>query len=226
MRGQMSRNLQKWNKTSCSHRDIMDKSINISFYARVSTEHEEQINALENQIQWYDDLLKLHPNWNKVKIYTDQGITGTQAEKRPGFMKMIEDAKKGKFTLIVTREVSRFARNTIDSLMYTRMLKMNGVEVFFYNDNIWSFDKDGEFRLTIMSAMSQEESSKLSTRVKSGQKISRENGVLYGNGNILGYDRVGRELVVNPEQAETVKMIFNMYHDGLSYKKTQCPGIR
>ena len=163
--------MEKWNKTSCSHRDIMDKSINISFYARVSTEHEEQINALENQIQWYDDLLKLHPNWNKVKIYTDQGITGTQAEKRPGFMKMIEDAKKGKFTLIVTREVSRFARNTIDSLMYTRMLKMNGVEVFFYNDNIWSFDKDGEFRLTIMSAMSQEESSKLSTRVKSGQKI-------------------------------------------------------
>lgn len=217
--------MEKWNKTSCSHRDIMDKSINISFYARVSTEHEEQINALENQIQWYDDLLKLHPNWNKVKIYTDQGITGTQAEKRPGFMEMIEDAKKGKFTLIVTREVSRFARNTIDSLMYTRMLKMNGVEVFFYNDNIWSFDKDGEFRLTIMSAMSQEESSKLSTRVKSGQKISRENGVLYGNGNILGYRLVrGAKSTDNTyeiieEQAETVRMIYNLYLKGYGAKK-------
>ena len=120
------------------------------FYGRVSTEHEAQLAALENQIQWYDDQAKLHPNWIVTDKYIDEGITGTQAKKRPAFLRMIEDAKEGKFDLIVTREVCRFARNTVDTLVATRELKNIGVEVYFVEDNIWTMDGDGELRLTIM----------------------------------------------------------------------------
>ncbi len=192
----------------------------VAIYARVSTEHEAQINALENQIQYYDNILEQHPEWELVGRYVDEGITGTSVKKRKNFLRMMEDAKNGMFSLILTREVSRFARNTVDTLQETRKLKSYGVEVYFTEDNIrTSDDTDGELRLTLMATLAQNESKKTSVRVKAGQKISFENGVLYGNGNILGYDRVGRELVVNPEQAETVKMIFNMYHDGMGCKQ-------
>lgn len=192
----------------------------VAIYARVSTEHEAQINALENQIQYYDNILAQHPEWELVGRYVDEGITGTSVKKRKNFLRMMEDAKNGMFSLILTREVSRFARNTVDTLQETRKLKSYGVEVYFTEDNIrTSDDTDGELRLTLMATLAQNESKKTSVRVKAGQKISFENGVLYGNGNILGYDRVGRELVVNPEQAETVKMIFNMYHDGMGCKQ-------
>jgi DNA invertase Pin-like site-specific DNA recombinase len=192
----------------------------VAIYARVSTEHEAQINALENQIQYYDNILEQHPEWELIGRYVDEGITGTSVKKRKNFLRMMEDAKNGMFSLILTREVSRFARNTVDTLQETRKLKSYGVEVYFTEDNIrTSDDTDGELRLTLMATLAQNESKKTSVRVKAGQKISFENGVLYGNGNILGYDRVGRELVVNPEQAETVKMIFNMYHDGMGCKQ-------
>ena len=192
----------------------------VAIYARVSTEHEAQINALENQIQYYNNILAQHPEWELVGRYVDEGITGTSVKKRKNFLRMMEDAKNGMFSLIFTREVSRFARNTVDTLQETRKLKSYGVEVYFTEDNIrTSDDTDGELRLTLMATLAQNESKKTSVRVKAGQKISFENGVLYGNGNILGYDRVGRELVVNPEQAETVKMIFNMYHDGMGCKQ-------
>lgn len=192
----------------------------VAIYARVSTEHEAQINALENQIQYYNNILAQHPEWELVGRYVDEGITGTSVKKRKNFLRMMEDAKNGMFSLILTREVSRFARNTVDTLQETRKLKSYGVEVYFTEDNIrTSDDTDGELRLTLMATLAQNESKKTSVRVKAGQKISFENGVLYGNGNILGYDRVGRELDVNPEQAETVKMIFNMYHDGMGCKQ-------
>lgn len=192
----------------------------VAIYARVSTEHEAQINALENQIQYYNNILAQHPEWELVGRYVDEGITGTSVKKRKNFLRMMEDAKNGMFSLILIREVSRFARNTVDTLQETRKLKSYGVEVYFTEDNIrTSDDTDGELRLTLMATLAQNESKKTSVRVKAGQKISFENGVLYGNGNILGYDRVGRELVVNPEQAETVKMIFNMYHDGMGCKQ-------
>lgn len=184
------------------------------FYGRVSTEHEAQLSALENQIQWYDDQAKYHPNWNVLNKYIDEGITGTQAKKRPAFLQMIEDAKAGKFDLIVTREVCRFARNTVDTLVTTRELKNLGVEVYFVEDNIWTMDGDGELRLTIMATLAQEESRKVSERVKAGQQISRINGTIYGCGNILGYDRVGDTYVKNPDQSETVRMIYDMYLDG------------
>lgn len=193
----------------------------IVFYGRVSTEHEAQLSALENQLQWYDDQAKYHPNWKVLRKYIDEGITGTQAKKRPSFMEMIADAKQHKFDLIVTREVCRFARNTVDTLVVTRELKEYGVEVYFVEDNIWTMDNDGELRLTIMATLAQEESRKTSERVRAGQKISRDNGVLYGNGNILGYDRdnVHSTYVINEEQAETVRIIYNLYLNGYGFQK-------
>ncbi len=191
----------------------------VSIYGRVSTEHEAQLSALENQMQWYEDQAKYHPNWTVVEKYIDEGITGTQAKKRPAFLRMLEDARQGKFDLIVTREVCRFARNVVDTLVVTRELKNIGVEVFFIDDNIWTMDGDGELRLSLMATLAQEESRKTSERVKAGQKISRDNGVLYGNGNILGYDRVGDTYVINEEQAETVRMIFDLYLQGYGSMK-------
>ena len=191
----------------------------VVIYARVSTEHEAQISALENQLDWYKPILEARSNWTLVGQYIDEGITGTSAEKRPQFMQMIADAKKHKFDMIITREVSRFARNTVDTLQYTRMLRENDVEVFFINDNIKTFDGDGELRLTIMATLAQDESRKTSVRVKSGQQTSMNNGVVYGNGNILGYDKMGKEMVINPEQARTVRLIFDMYLDGCGLVK-------
>ena len=162
-------------------------------------------------MQWYEDQAKYHPNWTVLKSYIDRGITGTQAKKRPAFMEMLNDAKYHKFDLIVTREVCRFARNTVDTLVITRQLKEIGIEVYFVEDNIWTMDNDGELRLTIMATLAQEESRKTSERVRAGQKISRDNGVLYGNGNILGYDRLGDTYVINEDQAETVRIIYDLY---------------
>lgn len=191
----------------------------IVYYGRVSTEHEAQLEALEKQMQWYEDQTKYHPNWTVVGRYIDEGITGTLAKKRPAFMQMIEDAKQRKFDLIVTREVCRFARNTVDTLVLTRELKNYGVEVYFVSDNIWTMDGDGELRLTIMATLAQEESRKISERVRAGQAVSRENGVLYGNGNIIGYDRVDGTYVINPEQATTIRTVFELYAQGLGQKE-------
>ena len=194
----------------------------VAVYARVSTEHEAQISALENQVQYYDDILSRHADWTLVDRYIDEGITGTSIHKRESFMRMLKDAKEKKFDLIVTREVSRFARNTVDTLQQTRTLKTYGVEVWFTEDNIWTMnDEDGELRLSIMATLAQNESKKISQRVKAGQMISFKNGVLYGNGNILGYDRVGDKLVVNKEQADTVKRIFELYLAGNGVRKIQ-----
>lgn len=222
----------------------------VIFYGRVSTEHEAQLSALSNQIQWYADQMNLHKDeWELVEQlgtknffiggkladtrgkYIDQGITGTQAKNRTEFLKMIKEAKKQDFDLIVTREVCRFARNTVDALAYTRELKKQGIEVFFVNDNIWTFQPDAEFRLSIMAALAQEESKKISERVKAGQETSRQKGILYGSGNILGYDlkrnidangnwdSSDNTYIINKEQAETVRLIFSMYLSGMGTLK-------
>jgi len=188
---------------------------NVAIYARVSTEHEAQLSALDNQVQYYDDMLKHHPDWKLYDRYIDEGITGTSIKKRKNFMRMLQDAENGCFDLIVTREVSRFARNTVDTLQETRKLKKIGVEVFFTEDNIWTFnDEDGELKLTIMATLAQNESKKISQRVKAGQKITFLNGVFYGTGNILGYDKVGKDMVVNEEQANVVRLIYSLYLSG------------
>ena len=172
-------------------------------------------------MQWYEDQAKYHPNWTVLKSYIDREITGTQAKKRPAFMEMLNDAKYHKFDLIVTREVCRFARNTVDTLVITRQLKEIGIEVYFVEDNIRTMDGDGELRLTIMATLAQEESRKISERVRAGQKISRDKGVLFGNGNILGYDcdKAKGTYVINPEQAETVRIIYDLYLKGNGFNK-------
>ena len=202
--------------------EVLRMKRKVAIYARVSTEHEAQISALENQVQYYDELLVRHPEWELVERYIDEGITGTSIHKREGFLRMMQDAEEKKFDLVITREVSRFARNTVDTLQQTRILKSYGVEVWFTEDNIWTLnDEDGELRLSIMATLAQNESKKISQRVKAGQMISFKNGVLYGNGNILGYDRVDGRLVVNKEQAETVKRIFELYLQGKGCRAIQ-----
>lgn len=141
--------------------DNMQRKRTVAVYARVSTEHEAQISALGNQVQYYDSILEKHSEWELYDRYIDEGITGTSVKKRKNFMRMMEDASKGKFDLIITREVSRFARNTVDTLQQTRLLKSQGVEVYFTDDNIWTMnDDDGELRLTIMATLAQNESKK------------------------------------------------------------------
>lgn len=195
--------------------NILNRPRRVVIYGRVSTEHEAQVNAMENQKAWYENIAKQHSEWTIVDHYFDEGITGTTAKKRPAFMKMLADTHLHKFDLIITREVCRFARNVVDTLTATRDLERMGVEVYFIQDNIWTFDKkDGELRLSIMATLAQEESRKISERVRAGQKISREKGVLYGTGNILGYKRVNGTYVIDPEQAYTVQKIFELYAAG------------
>ena len=216
-----------------------DTKLRVAFYGRVSTEHEMQVSALKNQIQWYEELAERNPNWEiigSVTSYLDRGITGTQAKKRPNFLRLIEDAMTGKIDMIVTREVSRFARNTVETLNYVRELKEKGVEVYFVNDNIHSIrDNDGELRLTLMASLAQEESRKISEPAKAGQYISRKNGILYGTSRILGYTRVrsvhdkdkaGRigdksvpTFVIDEDEADTVRRIFQFYREGCGLKE-------
>ena len=199
--------------------NILNRQRRVAIYGRVSTEHEAQVNAMENQKAWYEGIAQQHPEWSIVGRYLDEGITGTAAQKRPAFMQMLEDARLRKFDLLITREVCRFARNVVDTLSITRELAQINVEVYFIQDNIRTMDGDGELRLSLMATLAQEESRKISERVLAGQKISRQKGVLYGTGNILGYDRVNGTYVINPEQAYVVRKIFELYASGMGYSK-------
>ena len=189
----------------------------VVFYGRVSTQSEEQLSAFDNQMTWYQQLLQQHPEWTIVGQYEDAGVTGTSVRKRKGFRQMLDDGiKLHKYDMIVTRETKRFARNTVDALSYVRLLKQHGIEVFFVSDAIRTIsDHDGELRLSIMATIAQEESRKISENVRAGQKISRQKGILRGNGNILGYRRTGRnQYEIDPEQAITVKKIYQWYLEG------------
>ncbi|MGN0634269.1 MAG: recombinase family protein [Oscillospiraceae bacterium] len=195
------------------HKTIFDLGINVTFYARVSTLREEQENSIENQIGYFTEMIKMNPNWTFVEGYVDR-VRGEQAENRAEFMRMIEDGKSGKFDLILTKEVSRFARNTVDSLNFTTTLLRTGVGVFFQNDNICTIDPDSELRLTIMSSIAADEVRKLSERVCWGQHRSIENGNVLGNNRIFGYDKKDCRLTINESEAEMVRLIFNLYSTG------------
>ncbi|MBE6947698.1 MAG: resolvase [Ruminococcaceae bacterium] len=192
----------------------MNEKKRIAVYARVSTTHEAQMLAFENQVEWYNRVFATHPDWELVEMYTDEGLSATSTERRKGFNRMIADAYNGKFDMIVTREVSRFARNILDCISYVRQLRKAGVYVNFITDYIDSHDDDYESKLSYVASNAQEESRKTSIRARCGQEIAMQNGVLFGNGNILGYDRKGKELVINPEQAKTVRMIYDLYLRG------------
>lgn len=186
--------------------------IRVAAYCRVSTEHEDQINSLTNQRQYFADYITGHKNWILDHIFFDEGISGTQAYKRSGFCSMIEAARYGSFDLIITKEVSRFARNTVDALCYTRQLKEWGVGVLFTLDNIDTRDCDGELRLTLMAGIAQEESRKTSERVKWGQTRSMEQGVVFGR-DLFGYHVTNGKLSVNQEESPVICDIFHQYTD-------------
>ena len=146
------------------------KKRRVAAYARVSTDNEEQLTSYEAQVDYYTNYIKGRDDWEFVSVYTDEGITGTSTKHREGFNRMIADALDGKIDLIVTKSVSRFARNTVDSLTTIRQLKENGIEVYFEKENIWTFDGKGEVLLTIMSSLAQEESRSISENCTWGQR--------------------------------------------------------
>ena len=182
----------------------------IAVYARVSTDHEDQKDSIENQQTYFQNSINLHPNWELYKIYADEGISGTSLKHRTQFNKMMEDAMSGKFEIILTKEVCRFARNTVDTLEKTRQLKNMGIEVRFLIDNISTFDTDGELRLTIMAGLAQDESRRISERVRFGINQEMKRGVAFGN-NLYGYDIKKGKLTINEVQAEVVKEIFRLF---------------
>ncbi len=151
---------------------IYDLELRVVYYARVSTDKDAQLNSLDNQIFYFEDFIKAQKNWILADGYVDEGISGKSVEKRDSFLRMIRDAKAGKFDLILTKEISRFSRNTLDSIMYTRQLLDCGVGVYFQSDNINTLMPDSELRLTIMASIAQEEVRKLSERLRFGYKRS------------------------------------------------------
>ena len=185
-------------------------------YARVSTDSDEQFSSYEAQIDYYTQYIKAHDDWEFVKVYTDEGISGLNTKKRDGFNEMIADALAGKLDLIVTKSVSRFARNTVDSLTTIRQLKEHGVEVYFEKENIWTFDGKGELLLTIMSSLAQEESRSISENVTWGQRKRFADGkVSMPYKQFLGYEKGPDGLPkVVPEQAETVRYIYDLFMSG------------
>ncbi|MCL1970367.1 MAG: recombinase family protein [Candidatus Bathyarchaeota archaeon] len=185
-------------------------------YCRVSTEQDDQLNSLENQKRYFEQYIGRNADWQFCGLYVDEGISGTSVEKRIDFQRMIKDAENKKFDLLLTKEISRFARNTLDSIFYTRKLKGLGVGVYFMNDNINTLDNDAELRLTIMSSIAQEESRKTSERVKWGHKRQMEKGVVFG-ACPLGYDLKNGKLTVNEAEANTVRLIFDLYLSGMGF---------
>lgn len=192
-------------------------TVRIATYSRVSTNHTQQLSALSNQVQWIEMLLKQHPNWKLIETYVDEGKSGTQVSKRIAFNRMIQDAKEHKFDLIICRENSRFMRNVELMFSYIRTLKKYNVEIAFIQEGIFSYESDAELKIGLMSTLSQEESRHISERVIAGQAISRKNHILYGTGNVLGYDLErsfngkSNTYSINEEQAKTVAMIFDLY---------------
>ena len=192
-------------------KSIYDLPLRVTFYARVSTDRYEQLNSLENQVTYFSNFIKEQENWTFVEGYVDEGISGTSVKKREDFLRMVDDAKKKKFDLILTKEISRFSRNTLDSIKYTQELLSNGVGVHFLSDNINTFQPDSELRLTIMSSIAQEEIRKLSERVRFGYKRSVEKGIVPGSNNIYGYTKNKGKLVIDEEQAKFIRLIFETY---------------
>lgn len=198
---------------------LQELNLRVCFYARVSTDKDEQLHSLQSQISFFNDYISKVPNWKFIGSYIDEGISGTQVKKRDEFLRMTRDAKKHKFDLILTKEISRFSRSTLDSIKYTQELLSNGVGVYFLNDNINTILPDSELRLTIMSSIAQDEVRKLSERVSFGMKRSIDNGVVLGCSNIYGYVKDKGKLVIDDEQAKMIKIIFDRYAnttDGLS----------
>ncbi|MCL2195111.1 MAG: recombinase family protein [Oscillospiraceae bacterium] len=194
--------------------------LRVTFYARVSTDKMEQAGSLENQVQYFTEFIERHTNWTLVPGYVDEGISGISTDKRDSFNRMIADARAGKFDFIITKEISRFSRNTLDSIQYTQELLRLGVAVLFQSDNLNTLDTDSEFRLTVMAGVAQDEVRKLSERLKFGFRQSIKNGRVLGNDKLYGYDKRDCVLTINETEARIVRMIFELYvHEQLGMRK-------
>ena len=199
-------------ETLNQERKIQHTKRKVAAYCRVSTDNEDQANSFESQQRYFRQYIECNPDWELYEVFADEGISGTNTKKRKEFNRMIACAKNGDFDLIVTKEISRFARNTLDSIFYTRDLKKHGVGVVFMNDNINTLDGDSELRLAIMSSIAQEESRKTSERVKWGQKRQMEQGVVFGR-SMLGYDVKDGKIYINEDGAKVVRLIFRKFVD-------------
>lgn len=190
--------------------------IRVAPYCRVSTDSEEQLTSYNSQVIHYKGLVVSNPEWELVDIYADEGISGTQTEKRIDFQRMINDAVDGKIDLIITKSISRFARNTLDTLKYVRLLKEHNVAILFEKENINTLTMNGEMLLVILSSLAQQESESISSNVKMGLKMKMKRGELVGFNGCLGYDYnpIDKTISINEEEAETVRYIFNRYVEG------------
>ena len=188
----------------------------VAAYARVSTNSEEQVTSYEAQVDYYTKYIQSRPDWEFVKVYTDEGITGTNTKHRDGFNEMIEDALAGKIDLIITKSVSRFARNTVDSLITVRKLKEKGIEVYFEKENIYTLDSKGELLITIMSSLAQEESRSISENITWGKRKFFADGKVYlPYKSFLGYEKGEDGLPkIVPEEANIIRLIYSMFLDG------------
>ena len=184
--------------------------LRVAAYCRVSTSQEDQRNSLENQRRYFTEYISRQPDWTLTEVYADEGLSGTSTD-RPAFRQMLAAAAEGRIDLILTKEVSRFARNTVDALAYTRLLRRQGVGIVFLSDDIDTRRNDGEFRLTIMASVAQEESRKISERVKWGQQRSMERGVVFGCDNIYGFTLQGGELTVKPGEANVIRAVYRRF---------------
>lgn len=194
----------------------------VAAYARVSTDSDEQYSSYEAQVGYYTNFIQGKPNWEFVKVYADEGISGTSTKRRDSFNEMIDSALSGNIDLIITKSISRFARNTLDTISITRRLKAKGIEVYFEKENLWSLDDKTEFLLTIMASIAQEESRSISQNITIGKRWSMKEGkVSFAYKNFLGYKKVEGKIVIDEEQAEIVRLIYRMF---LKEGKT-CSGI-
>ena len=203
-------------------KSIFEIPLRVTYYARVSTDSDEQLNSLDNQVAYYEGLIKKNEAWIFVRGYVDEGLSGISTKKREHFNQMIEDAAEDKFDIIITKEISRFARNTLDSIQFTRQLLGYGVAVFFQNDNINTIDDDAELRLSIMSSIAQDELRKLSSRIKFGHQQAIKSSVVLGNSRIFGYRKENKHLVIDEDEAEMVRLMFELYAtDDFSMKQIE-----
>ena len=195
----------------------INRKLKVAAYARVSTDSEDQLNSFESQVKYYNEKITKNIEWSFVEVYADESISGTQDYKRSNFMRMIQDSMNGKIDLILTKSISRFARNTLDTLKYVRMLKEKNVAILFEEENINTLEMAGELLLTILSSVAQQESETISSHVKLGLKMKQQRGELIGYNGCLGYtyDKENKSISINQEEAEIVRYIFNRYAQGV-----------
>ena len=191
----------------------------VAAYARVSMESERLMHSLSAQVSYYSEFIQNNPEWEYVGVYTDEGITGTQKEKRSEFKRMIKDCENGKIDIILVKSISRFARNTVDLLATVRHLKSLGIEVRFEKENINSMSNDGELMLSILASFAQEESRSISDNVKWGTQKRFKQGIPNGRTRVYGYRWVGDILVIEPDEAEIVQRIYSEFLSGSSPRK-------